>query len=259
MAKRRLHLLWIAFDVVIVGIASAVAIDGALRVELFVALAICRKAAVAPNGLALQRQGGAVALEAIAWKRKRKIFIDAAAAYSYLSSYPIHPICSVHRVSHFSCKCPRDIVPSRRHNIRADRIRCGSHGKCSPWVAAGINAIVLKKIKSKRIFHFSHFTFHLPGIGHSRHRWRTVPRTWAYMWCYRSRDPMRIPQMCRSRTPRPPRWFCCHSFGATQSASDMDRHKSIFCFYSEQQIRFAIFNKNCTSIDFKLGKITQVL
>lgn len=66
IAARRRHLLRIAFDVVIVGIASAVPIDGALRVELFVALPISRKAAVAPNGLALQCQGGAVALEAIA-------------------------------------------------------------------------------------------------------------------------------------------------------------------------------------------------
>lgn len=49
----------------LVGIASAVTVNGTLRIELFVTLTIRCETAVAPNGLALQCQRGAIALEAV--------------------------------------------------------------------------------------------------------------------------------------------------------------------------------------------------
>lgn len=59
-------LLGFAFDVVAVLIGAAVTVDRALGVELVVALAVGRCAAVAPDALALHAQRRAVAVEAVA-------------------------------------------------------------------------------------------------------------------------------------------------------------------------------------------------
>lgn len=66
LAGSYLYSLWLAFDVMFVGIASAVTVNGTLRIELFITLTIGCETAVAPNGLALQCQRGAIALEAVA-------------------------------------------------------------------------------------------------------------------------------------------------------------------------------------------------